>query len=254
MPGIAETLDWAAALLSLGARELAPDLVDETLGVVLKYEEDIRQVRGDGDAPVSRRGRRGRLRRPRWERGARPRSTTTTRRTGSTTSRSAGSPRSRTRLLESENSGAARDADGCERHRGGRGRRGGAWAGPRPDCARTSCRSRASCATTSRPTMRRGHGCGAERVLDDSEVADLWAETDEVGGVARRRRRRPRCSTAAPPLTDVSCPAIPPSSARRSAPRSTGGACSARRSGSGGRCGRRISRSTSAPPSTSRVP
>ena len=38
----------AAALLSLGARDLAPDLVDETLGVVLKYEEDIRQVRGDG--------------------------------------------------------------------------------------------------------------------------------------------------------------------------------------------------------------
>src|SRR6186713_2420820 len=47
VPGIAETLDWAAALMSLGARELAPDLVDETLGVVLKYEEDIRQVRGD---------------------------------------------------------------------------------------------------------------------------------------------------------------------------------------------------------------
>ena len=47
VPGVSETLDWAAALLSLGARELAPDLVDETLGVVLKYEEDIRQVRGD---------------------------------------------------------------------------------------------------------------------------------------------------------------------------------------------------------------
>ena len=47
VPGIAETLDWAAALLSLGADELAPELVDETLGVVLKYEEDIRQVRGD---------------------------------------------------------------------------------------------------------------------------------------------------------------------------------------------------------------
>jgi MoxR-like ATPase len=46
VPGVAETLDWAAALLSLGARELEPDLVDETLGVVLKYEEDIRQVRG----------------------------------------------------------------------------------------------------------------------------------------------------------------------------------------------------------------
>jgi len=48
VPGIAETLDWAAALLSLGARELAPELVDETLGVVLKYEEDIRQIRGEG--------------------------------------------------------------------------------------------------------------------------------------------------------------------------------------------------------------
>ncbi|HEX7346324.1 MAG TPA: MoxR family ATPase [Candidatus Limnocylindrales bacterium] len=47
VPGIAETLDWAAALLSLGARELRPELVDETLGVVLKYEEDIRQVRGE---------------------------------------------------------------------------------------------------------------------------------------------------------------------------------------------------------------
>ncbi|MEO6207841.1 MAG: MoxR family ATPase [Candidatus Limnocylindrales bacterium] len=46
VPGIAETLDWAAALMSLGARELTPELVDDTLGVVLKYEEDIRQVRG----------------------------------------------------------------------------------------------------------------------------------------------------------------------------------------------------------------
>jgi MoxR-like ATPase len=46
VPGVAETLDWAAALLSLGATELAADLVDETLGVVLKYEEDIRAVRG----------------------------------------------------------------------------------------------------------------------------------------------------------------------------------------------------------------
>ena len=47
VPGIAETLDWAAALMALGAAELTPALVDETLGVVLKYEEDIRQVRGE---------------------------------------------------------------------------------------------------------------------------------------------------------------------------------------------------------------
>jgi hypothetical protein len=50
VPGIAETLDWAAALLSLGARGLTPELVDETLGVVVKYEEDIRHVRGEQTA------------------------------------------------------------------------------------------------------------------------------------------------------------------------------------------------------------
>jgi MoxR-like ATPase len=47
VPGVAETLDWAAALLALGATELKPELVDETLGVVLKYEEDVRHVRGE---------------------------------------------------------------------------------------------------------------------------------------------------------------------------------------------------------------
>jgi MoxR-like ATPase len=47
VPGVAETLDWAAALLSMGAVQLSPEIVDETLGVVLKYEEDIRHVRGD---------------------------------------------------------------------------------------------------------------------------------------------------------------------------------------------------------------
>ena len=46
MPGIAETLDWAAALMALGADELTPALVDETLGALLKYQEDVRQVRG----------------------------------------------------------------------------------------------------------------------------------------------------------------------------------------------------------------
>jgi MoxR-like ATPase len=46
VPGIAETLDWAAALMSMGAAQLSPEIIDETLGVVLKYEEDIRHVRG----------------------------------------------------------------------------------------------------------------------------------------------------------------------------------------------------------------
>jgi MoxR-like ATPase len=47
VPGVAETLDWAAALMALGVRELDPETVDATLGVVLKYEEDVRHVRGD---------------------------------------------------------------------------------------------------------------------------------------------------------------------------------------------------------------
>ena len=47
VPGVAETIDWASALLALGATELRPELVDETLGVVLKYEEDVRHVRGE---------------------------------------------------------------------------------------------------------------------------------------------------------------------------------------------------------------
>ena len=58
VPGIAETLDWAAALMSLGARELTPELVDETLGVVLKYEEDIRQLRASRPGGCSARSPR----------------------------------------------------------------------------------------------------------------------------------------------------------------------------------------------------
>jgi MoxR-like ATPase len=48
VPGVAETLDWAAALLAMGASEVTSELADETLGVLLKYQEDIRQVRGGG--------------------------------------------------------------------------------------------------------------------------------------------------------------------------------------------------------------
>ena len=44
-PGVAESLDWAQALVALGADALGDDLVDETLGCVLKDEGDIRDVR-----------------------------------------------------------------------------------------------------------------------------------------------------------------------------------------------------------------
>jgi hypothetical protein len=45
-PGVAETLDWAMALDALDAQELEPARVDETLGVLLKYQDDIAKVRG----------------------------------------------------------------------------------------------------------------------------------------------------------------------------------------------------------------
>ena len=46
VPGVAETLDWAGALTALGATRLEPAQVDETLGVLLKYQEDVVAVRG----------------------------------------------------------------------------------------------------------------------------------------------------------------------------------------------------------------
>jgi len=45
-PGIAETIDWAQALLSLGVSELEPATVDATLGCILKYKGDIEKLQG----------------------------------------------------------------------------------------------------------------------------------------------------------------------------------------------------------------
>ena len=47
VPGVAETLDWTAALVSLNERELSPSVIDDTLGVMLKYREDVQAVRGE---------------------------------------------------------------------------------------------------------------------------------------------------------------------------------------------------------------
>ncbi len=44
-PGVAETLDWANALRVLGAADLTPELLDDTIGVVAKYREDVEQIR-----------------------------------------------------------------------------------------------------------------------------------------------------------------------------------------------------------------
>jgi MoxR-like ATPase len=47
LPGVAETIDWAAALTHLDQAELSPGAVSETLGVLLKYQDDIAKIRGE---------------------------------------------------------------------------------------------------------------------------------------------------------------------------------------------------------------
>ncbi len=46
VPGVAETLDWAAALVALDEASLTSQLVADTLGVILKYQDDIDKVSG----------------------------------------------------------------------------------------------------------------------------------------------------------------------------------------------------------------
>ncbi len=53
-PGVAETLDWTEALVALGARELDEQLVEATLGSVLKYREDQQRAANPGLAALVR--------------------------------------------------------------------------------------------------------------------------------------------------------------------------------------------------------
>ena len=45
-PGVAETLDWAQALTTLNRMELDPQTINDTLGTILKYQDDIEQIAG----------------------------------------------------------------------------------------------------------------------------------------------------------------------------------------------------------------
>lgn len=47
IPGVAETLDWTTALVALDQTALSPAVVDETLGVILKYQDDVAQIKGE---------------------------------------------------------------------------------------------------------------------------------------------------------------------------------------------------------------
>jgi MoxR-like ATPase len=46
LPGIAETIDWTEALMQLDVLELAPQAINDTLGVLLKYQDDIARIQG----------------------------------------------------------------------------------------------------------------------------------------------------------------------------------------------------------------
>ncbi len=47
IPGVSETLDWTSALMALNMRQLEPEVIDDTLGIMLKYQDDIEAVRGE---------------------------------------------------------------------------------------------------------------------------------------------------------------------------------------------------------------
>jgi MoxR-like ATPase len=51
-PGVAESLDWASALVELDAVALDPHLVSDTLGVLLKYQDDIQKMQGSRAAEL----------------------------------------------------------------------------------------------------------------------------------------------------------------------------------------------------------
>ena len=51
-PGVAETIDWAQALAQLDVLALSPEVVNDTLGALLKYQDDIARIRGSEAARI----------------------------------------------------------------------------------------------------------------------------------------------------------------------------------------------------------
>jgi MoxR-like ATPase len=52
LPGVAETIDWTDALIQLDTVALNPQAVDDTIGVLLKYQDDIAKIRGSEAAQI----------------------------------------------------------------------------------------------------------------------------------------------------------------------------------------------------------
>ena len=51
-PGVAETIDWAHALTQLDCSSLDPSLLNDTLGTLLKYQDDIEKIQGSEAARI----------------------------------------------------------------------------------------------------------------------------------------------------------------------------------------------------------
>ena len=52
LPGVAETIDWSKALVTLDKLALDPDTINDTLGVLLIYQDDIARIRGSEAARI----------------------------------------------------------------------------------------------------------------------------------------------------------------------------------------------------------
>ncbi len=51
-PGVAETIDWAKCLLALDVVTLSPEVISDTLGAILKYQDDIAKIQGSEAAKL----------------------------------------------------------------------------------------------------------------------------------------------------------------------------------------------------------
>jgi MoxR-like ATPase len=54
LPGVAETLDWTRALNTLNCLEITPEVINDTLGTLLKYQDDISKIQGSEAANILR--------------------------------------------------------------------------------------------------------------------------------------------------------------------------------------------------------
>lgn len=52
LPGVAETIDWTRALMELDRIRLDPETINDTLGVLLKYQDDIARIKGSEAASI----------------------------------------------------------------------------------------------------------------------------------------------------------------------------------------------------------